>query len=322
MTLDACTSDFDDVIATYSGATLNALTAGPSVDDACNDLGAKVSLQVRAGITTWISISGVEDAAGTFTLVAHPETLPSNDAFVDAVRIRPGRIQGTNVLASRELGEPSIEGSGGGSVWYRYRTNTRQRVTLDTTNSSFDTLLGVYTGDLGSLRKIATNDDGGAGDTSQLSFTAVPRRTYWIVVDGYENARGSFELGLSDGGIAGVGVTLGTPESTDLSTVVDRGLRTSVGLPPVLPPGAAGPRVGAHGAPHRPAAQRGSRARPHDGPPRRRRPRRRRGAAPVARGAEGAPGRDVAHREPARELQGTRSSNRYVTRTVTLSETT
>jgi hypothetical protein len=177
VTLDACTADFDDVIATYTGATVNALTAGPSVDDACNDLGAKVSLQVRAGVTTWISVSGVEDAAGTFTLVAHPESLPPNDAFVDAIRLRPGRIQGTNVLASRELGEPSMEGGGGGSVWYRYRTNTRQRVTVDTTNSSFDTLLGVYTGDLGSMRRIATNDDGGSGDTSQLSFTAVPRRT-------------------------------------------------------------------------------------------------------------------------------------------------
>jgi hypothetical protein len=229
VTMDACNADFDDVIATYTGTALNALTAGPSVDDACNELGARVSLEVKAGITTWIAISGVEDAAGTFTLVVRPETLPENDAFVDAVRLRPGRIQGSNVLASRELGEPTLPDGGGGSVWYRYRTGQRQRVTLDTTNSSFDTLLGVFTGDLGSLRRIAYNDDGGVGETSELSFTAVPRRTYWILIDGYEGARGSFELGLSDGSIAGYGVTLGPPESTDLSTVIERGLRTSVG---------------------------------------------------------------------------------------------
>jgi hypothetical protein len=228
ITIDACDARFDDVLATYTGTALNQLTAGPSVDDACNDLGARVSLQVKAGVTTWIAVSGVEDGAGTFTIVAHPETLPANDAFVDAIPIKPGRIQGTNVLATRELGDPELTSGGGGSVWYRYRTNRRQRVMLDTTNSSFDTVLGVYTGDLGSLHMVASDDDSGPGDTSQLSFTAAARRTYWILVDGFESARGSFELGLSDGGIAGYGVTLAEPESTRLSSVLQRGLRTKV----------------------------------------------------------------------------------------------
>ena len=44
VTLDACDATFDDVIATYTGTALSSFTAGPSVDDACNDLGAKVSL--------------------------------------------------------------------------------------------------------------------------------------------------------------------------------------------------------------------------------------------------------------------------------------
>jgi hypothetical protein len=229
VTLDACDANFDDVIATYTGTALNALTAGPSVDDACNDLGAKVSLQVRAGVTVWIAVAGVEGGSGTFTVVAHAETVPPNDAFVDAIAIKPGRVQGSNTLATRELGEPAVAEGGGGSVWYRYRTNTRQRVTLDTSNSSFDTVLGVFTGDLGTLRKIASDDDGGVADTSLLAFTAVPRRTYWILVDGFESGRGSFELGLSDGSIAGYGVTLAEPQSTDLSTVLERGLRTTVG---------------------------------------------------------------------------------------------
>ena len=229
VTLDACDATFDDVIATYTGGALNALTAGPSVDDACNDLGAKVSLQVKAGVTVWIAISGVDRGTGTFTLVAHPETLPPNDAFVDAIPLKPGRVQGSNTLATRELGEPALAEGGGGSVWYRYRTSRRRRITLDTSNSSFDTVLGVFTGDLGTLREIATDDDGGVADTSLLSFTAVPRRTYWILVDGFESGRGNFELGLSDGSIAGYGVTLAEPQSTDLSTVLERGLRTTVG---------------------------------------------------------------------------------------------
>ena len=124
VTLDACDATFDDVIATYTGTAFNSFTAGPSVDDACNDLGAKVSLQVKAGVTVWIAIAGVEGGAGTFTLVAHAETVPPNDAFVDAVTLKPGRVQGSNTLATRELGEPAVAEGGGGSVWYRYRTNT------------------------------------------------------------------------------------------------------------------------------------------------------------------------------------------------------
>ena len=156
--------------------------------------------------------------------------MPPNDAFVDAVTLRPGRVQGSNMLATRELGEPAVAEGGGGSVWYRYRTNTRQRVTLDTSNSSFDTVLGVFTGDLGTLRKIASErrrrrratpascpSPPCRGARTGSSSTATSPRA------------GSFELGLSDGSIAGYGVALAEPQSTDLSTVLERGLRTTVG---------------------------------------------------------------------------------------------
>ena len=209
--------------------------------------------------------------------------MPPNDAFVDAIALKPGRVQGSNTLATRELGEPAVAEGGGGSVWYRYRTNTRQRVTLDTSNSSFDTVLGVFTGDLGTLRKIASNDDGGVADTSLLSFTAVPRRTYWILVDGFESGRGSFEVGLSDGSIAGYGVTLAEPQSTDLLDRPRARAAHDGRLPPRVQPGAAGPRVADDGAPDRPAAQRRRGAGPDERPPARRRQRRRRRPALLPR---------------------------------------
>jgi hypothetical protein len=229
VTFDACDAQFDNVIATYTGQSLAALTPGPSVDDACNDLASKVSLQVKAGVRVWIAVAGVKTAAGPFTFVARPETLPRNDDFADAIPVRPGRVQGTNVLATRELGDPELADVGGGSVWYRYRTSVRQRIALDTTNSTFDTVLGVYTGEPGDLRRIAVDDDSGPGDAAELSFTAKPRRTYWIMVDGFQGSRGSIDLGISDGSAAAFGVTLGAPESLVLSDVVRDGLRTTVG---------------------------------------------------------------------------------------------
>jgi hypothetical protein len=228
VTFDACDAQFDTVIATYTGPTLAGLTAGPSVDDACNDLASKVSLQVKAGVTVWVAVAGVKTAVGPFSVVVRPETLPPNDDFAEAIAVRPGRVRGTNVLAGRALGDPELADVGGGSVWYRYRTSVAQRITLDTTGSTFDTVLGVYTGEPGELRRIAVDDDSGPGDAAELSFTARPKRTYWIMVDGFQGSRGSIDLGISDGSIAAYGVKLGAPASAVLSDVVAHGLRTDV----------------------------------------------------------------------------------------------
>ena len=74
---------------------------------------------------------------------------PANDAFEDGQNLSgtSGSVTGSNVGATKEVGEPSHAGdSGGHSVWYRWTAPSSTPVTLDTIGSSFDTLLGVYTG--------------------------------------------------------------------------------------------------------------------------------------------------------------------------------
>src|SRR5207244_819620 len=69
--------------------------------------------------------------------------------------------------------------------------------------SSFDTLLGVYTGpSVSALTQVAANDDNSSSDvTSRVSFSAAAGTVYRIAVDGYRNgtpSQGSVTLTWSE----------------------------------------------------------------------------------------------------------------------------
>src|SRR5438034_10511824 len=124
---------------------------------------------------------------------------PPNDAFATGQSLSgsTSSVSGSNVNATKETGEPNHGGdSGGHSVWYRWTAPASTPVTIDTIGSSFDTLLGVYTGSsVSSLTTIAGNDD--ISDTirkSRVSFTPVAGATYQIAVDGWGGATGTITL--------------------------------------------------------------------------------------------------------------------------------
>jgi hypothetical protein len=98
-------------------------------------------------------------------------------------------VNGSTVDATAESGEPDHAGSvASHSVWYAI-TPGAGSLTLGTLGSSFDTVLGVYTGaDVAHLTEIASNDDADPDNNvyqSRLTFEAVAGTTYWIAVDGY-----------------------------------------------------------------------------------------------------------------------------------------
>jgi len=123
-----------------------------------------------------------------------PPTPPSNDNFVNAQTISgsTGSTTGQNVGATRETGEPvhspdSVVSNR--SVWYQWQAPTSSCLNITTAGSSFDTVLGVYTGSsVGALVSIAKNDDVASNDqSSSVTFNATAGTTYRIAVDGYNN---------------------------------------------------------------------------------------------------------------------------------------
>jgi len=124
---------------------------------------------------------------------------PTNDNFVDAIELTglAGFVTAVNERATREPGEPLHTGNEGGhSIWYRLRAPVNGTLFLSTTNSDFDTLLAVYSGDsVTNLALIANNDDAvPQGDYSQLTTAVVSNQLYYIAVDGYGSTFGNIRL--------------------------------------------------------------------------------------------------------------------------------
>jgi hypothetical protein len=124
--------------------------------------------------------------------------LPMTNNFLDGVILEAPNGQGlsSNVGATSETSEPSHAGKiGGKSMWIRWRTAVPGLVTFRTTGSSFDTLLGAYTGqDVAALTVMASDEDSGGFLTSAIRFKASPGELYHIAVDGLAGEEGDILL--------------------------------------------------------------------------------------------------------------------------------
>ena len=125
---------------------------------------------------------------------------PPNDNFAAAQAIGgcSGSVNGTNVSATKESGEPDHASNGGTrSVWYQWVAPSTSSVTITTAGNSFDTVLGVYTGSaVGSLTTIGANDDVVQGDTSsRVIFNATAGVAYKIAVGGFNNQSSGGDFG-------------------------------------------------------------------------------------------------------------------------------
>lgn len=134
------------------------------------------------------------------------DDLCASDGFATCVALngRAGSQSDNNSAATKETGEPDHAGNAGGhSLWYCWTAPTNRPVTFDTTGSTFDTVLAVYTGTaLDSLTLIAGNDDiaGATNRMSRVAFTPVTGTNYRIAVDGFGGASGIVELNWSQAG--------------------------------------------------------------------------------------------------------------------------
>lgn len=133
-------------------------TAGETYTDSTN----KISVQVTGASTNGYNVNIKNNAGGG--------TAPPNDNFGDAQTVSGGSVTGSNTNATKETGEPR----------HAY-------------NSSFDTLLGVYTGSaVNSLSWVTYNDDVASGTTwSRATFSATAGTPYQIAVDGYRYSTGA-----------------------------------------------------------------------------------------------------------------------------------
>jgi hypothetical protein len=184
----------------------------------------QITTTVPAGAATGpiqvVKSSGTATSAASFVV----GTGPINDNFANAQVISggAGTVTGGNAGASKEAGEPNHAGNvGGASVWYVWTAPSSGNWRFDTFGSSFDTLLGVYTGSsVSALSLVVSNDDAGGGLlTSQVFFNAVNGTTYHIAVDGYGGVTGNVVLNWANTNLLPV-ITGFNPSSGGAGTLV------------------------------------------------------------------------------------------------------
>jgi hypothetical protein len=210
-------SDFDTVVAVYTGTAIAGLTQLASNDQFNGTNQSKVTLPVTAGTTYRIAVDGFGSTTGSLGLQWTTKP-PANDNFAQA-RLISG--VGANAVATtvRSTGEPGeLDYHGGAiadnSVWFRWTAPASAPAVVRLLNvaSTLAPGIGVYTGtSLGALTSV------GSGTTS-ASFPAVAGTEYRIAVDGNGGSTGAFTLehvlgecnGL-DATIIGRGTINGTP---------------------------------------------------------------------------------------------------------------
>lgn len=188
-------SDFDTLLAVYTGTAVGSLMAVASNDDAdAGVLTSRVSFAAASGVTYRIAADGKDGAVGGCNIAIDPAT---NDHFA-AARVLgggSGTLTGSSHGATIESGEPAHFGTGGKSVWFAWTAPSAGEASFDTEGSAFDTVLAVYTGgSVSSLTFMTDDDDSSLGHTSRVVFTAVAGTTYRIALDGRNGAGGIHTL--------------------------------------------------------------------------------------------------------------------------------
>jgi hypothetical protein len=135
---------------------------------------------------------------------------PANDNLAAAIPLvlsgGTTSVTTNNICATKEVGEPNhAEDIGGSSVWFKFTPTVTKVIRINTTDTTFDTLLAVYAGNaVNDLQIVGHNNDGktipgfDGASTADLMLTA--GTTYYIAVDGLNTSgvteQGNFKIAL------------------------------------------------------------------------------------------------------------------------------
>ena len=185
-TVSTCGSEFDTLLAAYTGLAVDNLTKVASNDNACGTR-SSISFVAEEGVIYRIAVDGANGATGGFTLQLR--LAPLNDNFADAIVLAGdvGGVGGTTVGASSEPNEYLGE-----SVWYRWTAPSSGPATFETCGEDVYFEPSVFTGStLETLTSVPRTYSYGTCESSvRIHFDATAGESYSIPVSSYEGDGG------------------------------------------------------------------------------------------------------------------------------------
>ncbi|MBK8708280.1 MAG: T9SS type A sorting domain-containing protein [Flavobacteriales bacterium] len=127
---------------------------------------------------------------------------PANDLCANAIPVSCNTITNASTVNSTNAGAPAscnaLTINSAGGIWYTV-AGFDGSMTFDLSGSSFDTKIAAFTGTCGALVCVDSDDDGGTGATSLLTWAGSSAETYTIYVTGYSTYTGSVTMAVTCG---------------------------------------------------------------------------------------------------------------------------
>lgn len=196
--ITTCGSQFDTVLAVYTGASLANLAVVGKNDDSRCGLQSVVQFNATAGTTYRVALDGYSSSSSGVYALTLDESVPIlGDRSSAPISLTPNtETTADNTGATAEPGEQIADVPAAHSLWYSVSVPSGAPVVVDTCGSSIDTLLEVSEGGYGGSQTLASNDDAaacGAGGGSLVRVTSTTGRLL-IAVDGKAGATGTIRL--------------------------------------------------------------------------------------------------------------------------------
>ena len=195
-------SDFDTLLAVYTGNTVSSLTLMAANDDRDGfDYTSQVVIQGVEGTVYKIAVDGAYFRTGNISLaVSGPFLPPANDNFANRTTLAAAPLvhSSTTSLATRETGEPVHGGiaSGAASVWWSWTPAVSGSVSLSITGSGFQPTLALYTGAAVNALTAVPVERISFGQAQTISCAVVAGSTYAIAADAAFGFSGNITLNI------------------------------------------------------------------------------------------------------------------------------
>ncbi|NUP11717.1 MAG: hypothetical protein HOW73_37195 [Polyangiaceae bacterium] len=183
------TSEFDTVLTLLDPATCGEL--------ACNDDASSptslVSMVMTQGQGVYVLVDGANGESGTYTLTVAGSSQPACPTVAMANTV-PQTVSGTTA-GSLNARAGTCGGGSAPDNTFAFTAPTTKTYVIDTIGSSFDTVLYVLNGTCTGTQELGCNDDvPGLGSVSQLSVPLTAGQAVTIVVDGWGQHAGNYQL--------------------------------------------------------------------------------------------------------------------------------